>query len=594
MSELSDNHIRSVVLRLLLPCDLSSVRPTTVALRSFLAEHGVPGDELVACELALAEACNNAVSYAVDGARDENIAVEAMCSPVAIDLRVTDHTAGFDWPEHVSLPDAASERGRGLFLIESLMDEVKYLRGRNENCLIMRRTRAHRGTANLPSASAIVPDLNRKLAESERVITDMAEELSSCYESLSAIFRYSAEQRRAVGLVDFAHHLLNDLLQITSADWYLLRLISPSGTDLQVFAASDSSLQLPSLPVSGGKTPASVEVQSALNRRDVWFEQPDGLALADPLVHAKRNSVGFVHPISFGDALIGTLTVGKSASPSPFTAAKVNVVHTFADFLAIQIVNSRFQEERVNTMLVARDLEIARNIQQSLLLKRLPQLPGVELAGYCENARQVGGDFYDVIRLSESSLLLVIADVMGNGIPAAMFAAILRSLVRALPDLARAPSTLLSRVNLLLFDELSEVDMFITAQLAYVDATQARVIAASAGHCPMLLWDPELKSIRSISPEGMPLGVLADAMFCDEVAPISARSRLLLYTDGLTEARNAIGEQFGQDRLTAWFEGKSKGENTSEQIKDELIGELRGFQSYQALSDDQTFLILSR
>jgi anti-sigma regulatory factor (Ser/Thr protein kinase) len=70
MSELSDNHIRSVVLRLLLPCDLSSVRPTTVALRSFLAEHGVPGDELVACELALAEACNNAVSYAVDGARE--------------------------------------------------------------------------------------------------------------------------------------------------------------------------------------------------------------------------------------------------------------------------------------------------------------------------------------------------------------------------------------------------------------------------------------------------------------------------------------------------------------------------------------------
>src|SRR5262245_20297502 len=99
MSEPSDNHVRSVVLRLMLPCDLSSVRPTTVALRGFLAEQGVPGDELVACELAIAEACNNAVSYTTESARTEHIAVEAMCSTGTIDLRVTDHTAGFDWPE---------------------------------------------------------------------------------------------------------------------------------------------------------------------------------------------------------------------------------------------------------------------------------------------------------------------------------------------------------------------------------------------------------------------------------------------------------------------------------------------------------------
>src|SRR5207244_13408913 len=109
------------------------------------------------------------------------------------------------------------------------------------------------------------------------------------------------------------------------------------------------------------------------------------------------------------------------------------------------------------------------------VVKTRPPLTGFGLAGYCESARQVGGDFYDVVKLSDHSLLMVIADVMGKGIPAAMFAATLRSLLRALPELTHQPSELLSRVNRLLFDELSEVDMFITAQLVYVDASQRRL-----------------------------------------------------------------------------------------------------------------------
>jgi len=594
MSDASDNVARSVALRLLLPCDHTAVRPATLALRAFLAEQGAASEDLVACELALAEASNNAISYVTPAGRSQPIVVEAHCQPSAIEIRVTDHTPGFDWPEEISLPDPASERGRGLFLIDSLTDDARYLRGRGENCLVLRKTRSIRSDPFLPAPGAGPADLNRRLAEGERVITDMAEELSSCYESLSAIFRYSAEQRREVGLADFCHQLLNDLLQITSADWYLLRLIPQNSTELSVFAASDPALQLPPLSVTNGAAAQSIEARSALTRRDAWFEQPDHLSPQDPILKAKRNSVGFVHPISFGDSLMGTVTVGRTASPSPLTAAKVNVVHTFADFLAIQIVNARFQEERVNTMLVARDLEIARNIQRSLLLKQLPQLPGFELAGYCESARQVGGDFYDIIRLSETSLLLVIADVMGNGIPAAMFAAILRSLVRALPDLARSPARLLSRVNVLLFDELSEVDMFITAQLVFVDASNGSVVVASAGHCPVILTEPGAHRVVCISPEGMPLGVMPDALFCDETATLEKESRVLLYTDGLTEARDPAGEQFGQERLIRWFQCAARASSSAGQLKEELIQELREFQSNLALSDDQTFLILSR
>jgi serine phosphatase RsbU (regulator of sigma subunit) len=313
----------------------------------------------------------------------------------------------------------------------------------------------------------------------------------------------------------------------------------------------------------------------------------------DPLRRGRPGSLGLVHPFYFADTLIGTLTVGKTVSRVPYSAAQTNVVHTFADFLAIRIVNARIQEEQVSNLLMARDLQIAKNIQRSLLVKTLPQLPGVGLAGYCESARQVGGDFYDVVRMSDHSVLLIIADVMGKGIPAAMFAATLRSLLRALPELTHQPSELLSRVNRLLFDELSDVDMFITAQLVFVDARERRLVVASAGHCPLLMVPGGDGRVRALSPEGMPLGILPDTPFTDEAAELPERCRVLLYTDGLTEARNVQGELFGQERLMDWLKETTGRAASAEDLKDDLAAQLVKFQANTSLKDDQTFLIMA-
>ena len=592
MSESPGKTLRGVALRLTLACELTEVRPAILAVRGFLAEQGLALQELTTCELALAEACNNAINYASPAAKSKPIEIEVMCSPTKVELRVNDHTPGFNWPARIELPDSECERGRGLYLIQSLMNSSDYFRGTGENSLRMRKNRL---TSGCPKpAPANVEELTRRLTESEQIINDMAEELSSCYESLAAIFRYSAEQGKAISLEDFSRRLLSDLLRITAADWFVLRLVPKGESRLVVFTASDARLELEPLevPPSAGLTEPA-EVRSAANRQDIWFDEQKLLESADPLRRVKPESLGLVHPFYFGDTLIGTLTVGKSTSRVPFSAAQTNVVHTFADFLAIQIVNTRFQEEQVNNLLMARDLQIAKNIQRSLLVKTLPQLPGLGLAGYCESARQVGGDFYDVVKLSDHSLLMIIADVMGKGIPAAMFAATLRSLLRALPELTHHPSELLSRVNRLLFDELSDVDMFITAQLAYVDAKQRRLITASAGHCPLLLAVAGDVSVRTLAPEGMPLGILPDTPFSDETAELAANSRVLLYTDGLTEAVNAEGERYGQERLIAWLEEAQIQARSATDLKEELTGILTQFQVKTGLNDDQTFLIMA-
>ena len=582
-----------MALRLLLGCDLTEVRPAILAVRGFLAERSLSAQELTTCELALAEACNNAINYAAGAAQVMPIEIEVMCSATQVEFRVNDHTSGFEWPSRAELPDSDSERGRGLYLIQSLMDNSEYFRGTSENSLRMRMNRLPAGGP--ATAGANPEELSRRLSESEQIINDMAEELSSCYESLAAIFRYSAEQGKAISLEDFSRRLLSDLLRITAADWFVFRLVPKDQAQLVVFTASEPRLELAPLPVPAvADTASPAEVRSAVNRQDVWFDQQKVLEEIDPLRQVKPDSLGLVHPFYFGDTLIGTLTVGKTVSRVPFSAAQTNVVHTFADFLAIQIVNARFQAEQVNNLLMARDLQIAKNIQRNLLVKTLPQLTGFGLAGYCESARQVGGDFYDVVKLSDHSLLMVIADVMGKGIPAAMFAATLRSLLRALPELTHQPSELLSRVNRLLFDELSEVDMFITAQLVYVDASQRRLITASAGHCPLLLAVPGEGAVQALSPEGMPLGILPDTPFTEESAELPNNYRVLLYTDGLTEARNGQAELFGQERLVEWLKQSTAWPRKAEELKDALVAELLKFQANTSLKDDQTFLIMAQ
>src|SRR5678816_806347 len=227
-------------------------------------------------------------------------------------------------------------------------------------------------------------------------------------------------------------------------------------------------------------------------------------------------------------------------------------------------------------------LEIARNIQQSLLPKVFPKLPGYSLAGFCLSARQVGGDFYDALKLRNNSVLLVVADVMGKGVPAALFAATFRSLLRTTVEWTHDPAEVLARINRLMFEELSAVDMFITAQLALVDVGRNEVRVASAGHCPLMVMHTRGRA-EQISPEGMPLGIMREVVFSEERISLEECQCAVMYTDGLTEARNGAGESFGDKRFVNWLKQGAAAEKTAVQLAENFLQELATFQSQDAL-----------
>lgn len=591
---------RGVSNRVEFRCDLAEARVATRILRAFLAEQGFDDNEQFNCELCLAEACNNAVQYVNPARAHLPITAEAICHVSKVEIRVTDHTDGFVLGARPAPLSLDRENGRGLFIIQSLMDEVRYLHGAGENTLVMRKQRTsqqHRPASD--AANATLEDARRQLESCQQTISGMARELCFRSESLAAIFRCCTELGRTSDLEGFIHRLLNDLLHLTGADWFVLRLVPAHAARLEVFATSSPDLKTePILLGEIANAEAGMELQAAQARRDLEYDARRSPLGAEPLRAAGPSSTGIVQPLLFGDKLVGTLAVGRREVPpaegrpdTPFTVLQAEMIRTFAEFIAMQVTNARHVTEQVHARLVAHELDIAHRIQRALLPRSLPQLSGFGLAASWESARQVGGDFYDAIPLSDHSVLLVVADVMGKGVPAAMFATIMRSLLRAMAVRSHHPAKLLKRLNELLYEELSTVGMFITAQLVFVDLQRRHLVAASAGHCPVLIASGD--TVRALRVTGTPLGILPNATFRQQTATLASPAGLLLYTDGLTEEMNSAGEMFGPERLADWLRARARLERPAEAMRDELAAELARFRGPTPLRDDQAFLLLA-
>jgi sigma-B regulation protein RsbU (phosphoserine phosphatase) len=133
--------------------------------------------------------------------------------------------------------------------------------------------------------------------------------------------------------------------------------------------------------------------------------------------------------------------------------------------------------------------------------------------------------------------------------------------------------------------------MFITAQLVLADFQQRHLVVANAGHCPLFVSGPA-GNLKTVSPDGLPLGILPDVTYAQEILPLDECSCALMYTDGLTEARNSHGELFGQERLCTWLRQSVNKHKTAAELSENFLAVLKSFQAQAGLSDDQTFLIL--
>jgi sigma-B regulation protein RsbU (phosphoserine phosphatase) len=253
-------------------------------------------------------------------------------------------------------------------------------------------------------------------------------------------------------------------------------------------------------------------------------------------------------PLVVKDAITGVVYVDNRLQAGIFTPDDLELLSAIASSAAIAIENARLYQVAMEKGRMEQELQMAHQVQASLLRCAMPQIPGWEFAARWQPAREVAGDYYDLILLDEGQLGLVIADVSDKGMAAALFMALTRSIIRACAGRASSPAEGIAHANRLICADSSE-GMFVSLFYGLLDPTSGQLTYVNAGHNPPLLYCRKQDDLSELAPTGMLLGVREDAQFEQHTVELQHGDSVLLYTDGVTEATNVQSEEFGEERL---------------------------------------------
>lgn len=309
-------------------------------------------------------------------------------------------------------------------------------------------------------------------------------------------------------------------------------------------------------------------------------------------------------PLPSRQGIIGVVQVINRRDESAFSAEDLDFLDALASSIAVAIENARFYAQLKEQMaaleravhehnqLIAlrRELDLAREIQESILPRTFPPFPArteFDLFAAMVPAQEIGGDFYDFFFVDPHRLGMVIADVSGKGIPAALFMAMSRTLVRSVALADVAPGECLERVNrLLCLDNTSE--MFVSLFYTVFDTRTGEVVYSNGGHNPPAIVRASGQVETLPSTGGVVLGALPESTYAARAVRLRPGDALFLYTDGVTEAMNAAGDLFTEERLHALLE--TQGAAPAERMVEKVVHEVRRHAAGAPQSDDITAL----
>lgn len=558
--------------RLRLPADMAAVAGAAGRVAVWARARGAGDDETDAIRLGLTEALNNAAEHGGKLSADDATPVELEWSWEGewLDIVVSEPGEFEPGPEWAELPaDDRSEDGRGGFLIHSTMDEVTHRNAGGRHSLHMRK---RLGPARPPASAAV--------AELERTLDAMMEELSGTYENLAALFHFSELLATAPTPEEFFQSALEKLGGLVQSDALWVRVADAGG--LRLLNGTDAGGNALAAVINDKTT---VESRVLAEGVENTVESRARLPAGDPL--RAGDGSAFVCPLSFQSKRVGVLVVVRAGGDRGyFTAGQLALVRMVADFMGIARVNVEMQEERRRQQRTLRELEIARQIQASLLPTSFPVRADWAVHGVCVNAAEVGGDFFDVREVPGRGVLLVVADVMGKGVPAALLATVLRTAAQARAPLADSPGPLLTEINAQLAPDLARLEMFITALVLFLPEGGGAPSWASAGH------GAPLAPRTDDDGGGVPLGVLSDAVYETRSLVCAPGGLVVLATDGLTEAADADGHELGAEGVAA--AALANEAETPAQVCGRVMETVRIHTGGRPASDDRTLLVARR
>src|SRR6266480_2916293 len=314
---------------------------------------------------------------------------------------------------------------------------------------------------------------------------------------------------------------------------------------------------------------------------------------APELAPLRDSSLGatsvLVAPLLYATQNMGVLALANSRMGAPFSQNDFVVFKSITEQSAFALYNAIIYSEANEKKRLDHDLEIAQDIQRLLLPSEAPVVEGFEISGINIPARHVSGDYFDYIKVDDERLGVAIADVSGKGVPASIIMAICRSVLRSQATGNPSPADVLQKVNRQIYPDIKE-DMFISMAYVILDHSRNTITLSRAGHDAPLLYQRATETVTPVKPPGMVVGIDSGSVFdritSDFALSLERDDCLLLYTDGVTEALDANGDEFGFDRMVQCV--RASAPSGAPAMITRLIGELRNFVGAQPQNDDIT------
>jgi len=516
------------------PARLENVSQIATTLKTYCRYRGINEADWPQIELGFCEAMNNAIEHACGEDESKIIIVRWEWAKDWLVISIDDPGDFKGIDTATSLPhDPLSESGRGSFLMESTMDQVAHEPCQHGHRTIMKKQ------LHIPR-----PLIDR-LEEMYIQLQQTTAELNKSSAKLSALESLTSDLAATPDPLEIIRNGINRILEfgtnVESEVWLAIK----DGLHCEVSVPNRSTTP----PILFEKQ-SSIVIDTYLKQKPFFFADTQNIDPDDP---ALRNNAAatLLLPISFHGKPQGVLVIHSPLSEATALRNEIaDIADGFAKLFGIAIASGNAQSREEEREKSQTQLEVASEIQRSLLPSQFPANKHCKVTGTCVAAMEVGGDYIDAVEIRDAGLLIVIADVMGKGVPAALLATIFRTAIRSRLNLAETPGWLLSKINKQIHDELGHLNMFITAQAAFYTYDKKMLKLASAGHCPALLTQKDANETTQLSAEGMPLGIDPDDLYEERLISMNTGDRVLFLTDGMYEAENPQGQMLGIDGLS--------------------------------------------
>jgi sigma-B regulation protein RsbU (phosphoserine phosphatase) len=295
-------------------------------------------------------------------------------------------------------------------------------------------------------------------------------------------------------------------------------------------------------------------------------------------------------PLISKNEVLGVIQVINKQGGQSFSKDDVNLLQALSSGGALAIQNAIYAQRLVQEERTRSELKIAHQIQQGILPDHFPGHSAIHFEAFSAPAKMVGGDFYDYFQLDSEHFAFVIGDVCGKGVPAAIFMASCRSIIKANALSDPSPTNVMPLANKLIAEDAQSHGLYVTAFYGVYHVSSRRLQYISAGHTLTLLFRTSTASCSSLCNRNLPLGMFDDAIFDAAEAELEPGDVLVLYTDGINEAENLEGQSFGVEQLVEVI--LEHGPGSAKDLRNAIIERVKSFSQGREQHDDITLLIV--